>query len=557
MLSKLIIQNFVLIDSLEVDFTQGFSVITGETGAGKSIILGALGLLMGQRADSSTIRPGADKCIIEAHFSSVDDKCRELMDQEEIDYDPSECIIRKEISSKGKSRSFVNDTPASLSLLKQLSEYLIDIHSQHKNLLLGDAHFQLSVLDLYCQNQPILEQYQEIYRAYQQKNKELQTAEAELEHLVKEQDYLQFQYDQLASADLKLGELEELEEEERTLSHALDIKIGLSGAYTTLEDDERGGLSALSQTIERINSIRKYYTGAEDLLSRLKSVKIELNDLLSTIETAIEEIEYDPNRLELITQRIDLINGLLLKHKEENTDGLLRLQAELEQDLQAISHSDEHIAKLRVAAEALQSQATELAMLLHTRRIDAALDVEQALASRLKELGIPYAQIHIVVEQTQSLSSLGVSVVTFLFSANKEIKPEPVAHIASGGEISRLMLCIKALISDKRSLPTIIFDEVDTGVSGDIADKIGLILSQMGQNMQVMAVTHLPQIAAFGRSHYYIYKEHDTEVTRSHIRSLTPQERIEEIARMQSGNNLSQITLAAAQELLSKAQTRQ
>lgn len=556
MLAKLIIQNFVLIDNLEVDFSRGFSVITGETGAGKSIILGALGLLMGQRADSSSIRPGANKCIIEAHFSAVDDRCREIMSREEIDFDSLECIIRREISIKGKSRSFVNDTPASLSLLKQLSEYLIDIHSQHKNLMLGDAQFQLSVLDLYCQNQPLIKRYQDYYEAYQNSSRELKEAEMALTMLIKEQDYLQFQFDKLVSAELKPGELPRLEDEERTLSHALDIKSGLSGAFEALDHGERGGLVAISSSIERINSIKKYYAGAEDLVERLRSVKIELNDLLSTIEQALEEIEYDPNRLEEVTQRIDLINGLLLKHDEEDTDGLLRLQSELEQELETISNSDEHIMGLRTEVERLHGEATRLADSIHTERMEAALEIEVALISRLKDLGIPYAQLKIQIEQAEKLGSHGNTIVTFLFSANKEIKPEPVAHIASGGEISRLMLCIKALISDRRSLPTIIFDEVDTGVSGDVADKIGSILSHMGHNMQVMAVTHLPQIAAFGEEHYYIYKEHEAETTRSHIRRLAPRERIEEIARMQSGNNLNRITLAAAQELLTKAQEK-
>lgn len=556
MLTKLIIQNFVLIDSLEIDFSSGFSVITGETGAGKSIILDALGLLMGQRADSSSIRPGADKCIIEAHFSAVDDKCREFMTQEDIDFDPNECFIRREISIKGKSRSFVNDTPTSLNLLKQLSEYLIDIHSQHKNLLLGDAHFQLSVLDLYSQNQQLIEEYQSLYRSYQQKNKELQAAENELATLIKEQDYLQFQYDQLVSASLRPGELPLLEEEEQVLSHALDIKSGLSSAFAALENDEHGCISSLSRTIEGINSIKKYYSEAEDLLARLKTIKIELNDLVTTIECAIEEIEYDPKRLQIVTERIDIINGLLLKHNEKDTDGLLRLLNELQGELDTISNSDEYISRLRKETEDLYTAAINLANKLHAKRQSAALEVEQALIHGLKDLGIPYAQINIQVEKASTLGNRGNSVVTFLFSANKEIKPEPVAHIASGGEISRLMLCIKALISDKRSLPTIIFDEVDTGVSGDIADKIGFILSQMGQNMQVMAVTHLPQIAAFGKAHYHIYKEHEAEITRSHLRILSEVERIEEIARMQSGNNMNEITLAAAKELLNKAQAK-
>lgn len=554
MLYKFIIRNFVLIDSLEIEFSDGFSVITGETGAGKSIILGALGLLMGQRADSSSIRPGADRCIIEAHFSYTDDKCKAIMEREDIEPDPHECIIRREISIKGKSRSFINDTPASLSLLKELSEYLIDIHSQHKNLLLGDAHFQLSVLDLYGQNQELLAEYQSSYHSYHKQSKILQQAKDELASLLKEQDYLQFQYEQLVSSELIPGELTSLEEEERRLSHALDIKSGLGRAFEALDDDERGCMSALSATIDSINSIKRYYTGANDLLERLKSLRIELRDIQGGIEQALEDIEYDPGRLNEITSRLDHINTLLLKHNQEDTDGLLQIQAEIQLELESISSSDERIGILESEVEATRLEATRLADLLHKRRCVAAEEIEKALVLGLNELGIPYAQIHIQVEKLSSLNGNGNSLVTFLFSANKEIKPEPVAHIASGGEISRLMLCIKSLIADKRSLPTIIFDEIDTGVSGDIADKIGNILRQMGDSMQVMAVTHLPQIAAAGQAHYYIYKEHSEEVTRSHIRTLNINERIEEIARMQSGNNINDITLAAAQDLLDKAQ---
>lgn len=556
MLHKLIIRNFVLIDKLEIEFSSGFSVITGETGAGKSIILGALGLLMGQRADSSAIRPGADRCIIEAHFSHIDDKCREIMDREDIEPDPHECIIRREVSLKGKSRSFINDTPASLTLLKELSEYLIDIHSQHKNLLLGDAQFQLSVLDLYGQNQSLLGLYQECYQTYRRQSKELETAREELATLLKEQDYLQFQYDQLASAALEPGELTLLEEEEQTLSHALDIKSGLSRAFEALDDDERGCLSALASTIDGINSIKKYYAGAGDLLERLKSIRIDLRDIQNSIEQAQENTDYDPERLEEITERLDRINGLLLKHNQEDTDGLLRVQAEIQYELESITNSDERLTTLEKEVAERQAEATSLAEQLHERRAVAAHEIEQALVLGLHDLGIPYAQVNIRVEKLSSLNSSGHSQVTFLFSANKEIKPEPVAHIASGGEISRLMLCIKSLIADKRSLPTIIFDEIDTGVSGDIADKIGRILNNMGENMQVMAVTHLPQIAASGKVHYYIYKDHTEEVTRSHIRILSPVERVEEIARMQSGNNLNDITLAAAEDLLNKAQKK-
>ncbi|MDO4692362.1 MAG: DNA repair protein RecN, partial [Porphyromonadaceae bacterium] len=498
MLKKLIIRNFVLIDALEIDFYPSFSVITGETGAGKSIILCAIGLLMGQRSDSSLIRPGAERCIIEAHFDAMDETVGRILSEEDIDFDPNECIIRREISVKGKSRSFVNDTPASLALLKRLSEYLIDVHSQHKNLLLGDAQFQLSVLDLYSQNQAELKAYQRYYLGYKSYSKALAEARIAANELIKEQDYLQFQYNQLEAAQLQPDELQGLEEEEQRLTHALDIKTGLSRAYSALDDDDRGAVQAIAIALDGVQPIRKYYPEAEELHERLTSAKLELSDLMHTLDANMESIEYDPQRLSAITERLDLLNGLLLKHGVGSTNDLIDIKERIAAELEAINTSDDRIAQLEQALAESHRQALESAELLHASREQAAREVEQALIAGLLELGMPYVRLNILVERGETLTSTGLDQVTFLFSANKEIKPEPVAHIASGGEISRLMLCIKALIADRRSLPTIIFDEIDTGVSGDIADRIGAILQSMGRSMQVMAVTHLPQIAASG-----------------------------------------------------------
>lgn len=556
MLHTLIIRNFVLIESLTIDFREGFTVITGETGAGKSIILGAIGLLMGQRADSSSIRPGADKCIIEAHFDGVDETVNQILAEEDIEPDNTECIIRREISTRGKSRSFVNDTPASLQLLKRLSEYLIDIHSQHKNLLLGDAHFQLSVLDLYSLNVRDRSAYADSYQRLRASRKALETARVEASEVLKEQDYLQFQYDQLCQAELTSGELASLEEEEKVLSHALDIKTGLSKAFSALDDDEQGALRAIGIALESVQSIRRYYPEAEELYERLHSTRIELDDLAQTLEYGLEAVAYDPQRLQIISERLDLLNGLLLKHGRTSTDELIEYRDSLAERLEAIANSDEHIASLEREVEELRAATETLADILHRQREAASVAVQQALVEGLRELGMPHVRLNIELTQTSELGPSGRDQATFLFSANKEIAPEPVADIASGGEISRLMLCIKALIADRRNLPTIIFDEIDTGVSGDIADRIGAILQQMGRSMQVMAVTHLPQIAAAGTDHYYIYKEHEAETTRSHIRRLSEEERIEEIARMQSGTKLTDISLAAAAELLKTTQNR-
>ena len=556
MLKTLIIRNYVLIDHLVLDFHSGFTSITGETGAGKSILLGAIGLLMVQRADLSMVGPGSDKCIIEAHFGIVDTTITNLLATEDIDSEGEELIIRREISIKGKSRAFVNDTPASLVLLKALSEYLIDIHSQHKNLLLGDAHFQLSVLDLYSNNVEERQQYTRVHKELIALNKELESARRIASEAIKEQDFLQFQYDQLEEAQLKSGELERLEEEEQQLSHALDIKSGLIKAFASLDDDERGALRAISSALDSLGSIRKYWNPAGELYDRLQSTRLELRDISDTLSSNESDIDYDPERLSLVSQRLDLLNTLLTKHSKSSIDELISLRDELGNKLEAINNSDEHILDLeKRVADCSQRLRTLADQLSQTRQV-AARSIEQQLIAGLVDLGMPHVRFSIQVEQTELFGNSGIDIVTYLFSANKELPLEPVAEIASGGEISRLMLCIKSLIADKRQLPTIIFDEIDTGVSGDIAERIGIILQQMGKSMQVMAVTHLPQIAASGQKHIYIYKEHSESSTLSHIRYLEPNERVQEIARMQSGNNLTEVTLAAAHELLSNAQKR-
>lgn len=556
MLATLIIRSFVLIDELHIDFGSGLTVITGETGAGKSILLGAIGLLMGQRADSSTVRPGADRCLIEAHFSHIDDTVRALLAEEDIDADDDTLIIRREISIKGKSRSFVNDTPASLNLLRRLSEYLIDIHSQHKNLLLGDASFQRHVLDLYGAHTALLLRYQACFAHYRTTLRDLETRRAEHQEALREQDFLQFQYDQLEQANLRSGELEALELEEQQLVHALDIKTALSRAFSALDDDERGTLPALSAALDALSSIRRYFPDAEELCQRLQSARIELRDLAGTIDAAGEALEYNPERLASITARLDQLNGLLQRHHLDNVDDLIALRETLSERLASLSSSDEEIEALARALETYHSEATALAEELFAQRTAVAREVETALVHSLSELGMPHVRLAIDVTREPALSTDGADRVTFLFSANKDIPLEPVAEIASGGEISRLMLSIKSLIADRRHLPTIIFDEIDTGVSGDIADKIGIILQRMGRSMQVLAVTHLPQIAAAGSQHLYIYKEHHDDATRSYLRQLNEQERITEIARMQSGSRVTDISLAAARQLLEQSQHR-
>lgn len=556
MLATLVIRNYVLIDTLEIDFFRGFSVITGETGAGKSILLEAIGLLMGQRADSNVIRQGTDRCIVEAHFLNTDTAIRQILESEDIEQEDDSLIVRREISSKGKSRAFVNDHLVSLAVLKRLSEHLIDIHSQHKNLLLGDASFQLSMLDAYSHNADKLDSYRAVYSQYRDALRKYDELKESIEDLYREQDYLQYQFDQLYEANLRSDELEDLRDEEKQLIHTQDIRDGLSNAFISLDDDERGVLRGIALALDALEHIRDYYAEAGELAGRVRDIRIELRDIVHTIERVKDKIDFEPGRLSFIADRLDLINGLMHKHGVETIPELLERQAYIENKLLSINTSDAMLETLERETVALYSQALEQAEVLHTLRVKAADDITQSLLNGLRELGMPHVRLQVEVQRGAELGNRGLDQVEILFSANKEIPLEPVASIASGGEISRLMLCIKSLIADKRHLPTIIFDEIDTGVSGDIADKIGVILQRMGNNMQVMAVTHLPQIAAAGRQHMYIYKEHNHETTRSHIRMLEGDERIEEIARMQSGSKLTAVSLAAAKELLEEAQRR-
>lgn len=550
MLQRLSIKNFVLIEELTIEFGPDFSVITGETGAGKSIILGAIGLLMGQRADSSTLLAGADRCTIEAQFTGLDDAVGRMLEEEDIDHDDTECIIRREINAKGKSRAFVNDTPASLQLLKRLSEYLIDIHSQHQNLLLGDAQFQLSVLDLYGGHTELLNSYQDSYRTYRTLSGQLQEARLALEALRKEQDYLQYQYTQLEEAELEEGELEELTEEERQLSHAQEIRDELQQATSALSEDEHGAIPAVTYALRSVEAIRSYHAGAEEWSERLHSVRIELQDLVSTLEDEAEGVTFSPKRLARVGERLDLLRGLLHRHSLREITELIALRDRLAQELERIDSSDEELHRLERSVEESYQVLLEQGQRLREARQSAAHAIEGALIASLHELGMPHVRFVIRMEEHPTPTAMGLDQVTYLFSANKDTSPEPVANIASGGEISRLMLALKALIADRRSLPTIIFDEIDTGVSGETAERIAVILRRMGSSMQVMAVTHLPQIAAAGIDHFYIYKEHGADSTRSHLRHLSEEERVEEIARMQSGSQLTEVTRAAARALL-------
>lgn len=552
MITRLFIKNYILIDSLEISLNSDFSVITGETGAGKSILLDAIGLLTGNRADVSLVRPNADKCVIEATFKDINDSVLSIFDDNEIEKDGRECIVRREITSKGKSRSFVNDTPVPLSVLKEIGEHLVDIHSQHKNLLLGSTLFQLSVIDIYANNSVLLKEYRDVFRSYNKKRDERDRMLSEIETNRKEKDYIEYQMQQLVDASLIEGEEESLLQEQELLSNAMNIKESINKAVESIDNDQYGAISSLGIAVHEINSIKGYSDDFLELYERLNSSFIEIKDIYRELSRQEDNVVFSPERLSEIEARLDVINSLLVKHGADSTARLLEIQSDFENRLLAIDNSSLALDSLNKEVDSLYNQLSIMADKLHDVRINAVPIIEKQLIDSLKGLGMPHIRLKINVDKLDDISPNGYDRVEILFSANKEIDIEPVASIASGGEISRLMLCIKALIADKRKLPTIIFDEIDTGVSGDIADKIGVILKNMGRTMQVMAVTHLPQIAACGNRHIYVYKEHEKEVSSTSIAELKDDERIREIARMQSGNNLTDISLAAAKELLNK-----
>lgn len=550
MIQRLIIKNYVLIDLLEIDFKSGFTSITGETGAGKSIILGALSLLTGSRSDTSVIRVNSNKCIIEAEFTNIDDNVKSILIHNDIDIIGEDCIIRREISHTGKSRAFVNDTPCSLSVLKELGEFLIDIHSQHKNLLLGNTLFQLSVLDLYAGNNEILKSYKSLFLKYKDKIESLNKLKEEIALKERDREYIEFQLSKLIDANLIEGEEVKLDEEYNNLSHALDIKRELNTAISAIEDDESGALNALNATKYALRSVSSYSKIVDEYYDRIESLSIELDDILRSLSDLSDDISYDPDRLDFISDRLDTINNLLSRHNALNTKELLDIQSSLSDKLNFIDNSSDELASLEKEIASLFATLQSDADKLHKVRTAVAKEIEKNLVLDLKELGMPFVKISIDFKKLKQLGNNGYDQVDYLFTANKETEMKSVSDIASGGEISRLMLSIKSMIAGKKSLPTIIFDEIDTGVSGDIAEKIGRILQNMGNNMQVLAVTHLPQIAASGDNQIYIYKEHLDDSTHTRMKYLDIKERIDEIARMQSGNNLTDISRAAAQQLL-------
>lgn len=553
MLRSLYIQNYALIEQLDIRLENGFSVITGETGAGKSIILGAIGLLLGQRADVKAIRRGASKCIIEARFEIAAYGMQPFFEANDLEYE-DECILRREVYASGKSRAFINDTPASLAQMKELGEMLIDVHSQHQNLLLNKEGFQLNVLDILAHNDGALSVYADCYGSWKKAQQQLEELIARAERDKADEDYVRFQLEQLEEANLTAGEQEELEQEAELLSHAEDIKAGLYRVGQGLSADEGGLLPLLNDCLSTMQSMRKVYPAAEELSERLESSYIELKDIAQEVAGREEEVEFNPARLDEVNARLNLIYTLQQKHRVSTVDELLTLQEEYASRLSAITSSDDQIEDLKQQCADLYNKVKQQAAVLTESRVAAAREVEKQMASRLVPLGMPNVRFQVEVGARKEPGVHGADTVSFLFSANKNGTLQSISSVASGGEIARVMLSLKAMIAGAVKLPTIVFDEIDTGVSGEIADRMADIMQEMGDsNRQVISITHLPQIAARGCVHYKVYKEDNENETNSHIRRLTDEERVEELAHMLSGATLTEAALNNARALLGKA----
>ncbi|MCF2582845.1 DNA repair protein RecN [Bacteroides caecigallinarum] len=551
MLQSIFIQNYALIDKLDIAFEPGFSVITGETGAGKSIILGAIGLLLGQRADVKAIRNGATKCIVEAKFSIASYGMEEFFKANDIEYDSDECIIRREVNINGKSRAFINDTPASLSQMKVLGEKLIDVHSQHQNLLINKEGFQLNILDILAQDIKELTDYQNEYNEYRKVSRELDECIRQAEETRKEEDYIRFQLQQLDEAELKEGEVAELEQEAETLSHAEDIKAGLYRSAQNIGGDEGGCLTLIKDSINTLQTVSKVFAKANEWKERLESCYIEIKDISHDMDDAQEAVEFNPSRLDFVNSRLNMIYSMMQKHHVKTDAELIGIAENYRQQLDMITSSDELISELESKKKKLYDSVIHKAEILTALRTESAGKIQSQMESLLIPLGMPNVKFAVEICRKKEPDINGLDAVNFLFSANKNGTLQNVASIASGGEIARVMLSLKAMIAGAVKLPTIIFDEIDTGVSGSIAEKMALIMQDMGrQNRQVLSITHLPQIAARGNAHYKVYKE-DTETgTNSHIIRLTDEERIDEIANMLSGSTMTEAARNNAKALL-------
>ena len=550
MLKHLYIKNFTLIDELDIELRQGFSVITGETGAGKSIILGAIALLLGQRADPKAIKLGTDKCIIEAHFDISNYGIDDFFTENDIENEPNDCIIRRELTASGKSRAFINDTPVQLAMLKELGERLVDVHSQHQNLLLNKQDFQLSVVDIIAEDSCQLAKYQQIYRLYQQVKRELETLKETIERNRQNADFRQFQYDELSQASLVDGEQEELEQKNDTMSHSEEIKSALYDADNYMSAEQTGIVGALRSTLSSLKRIEKVYPVAEELVERLDSSYIELKDIAEEISGYLEDIDFDPAEMDTVVNRLDRLYDLEKKYNVDTVGELIAKRDNLRQQLDGIENSDEALSDLQEKMNVLKEEVHKEALVLTKIREAACKIIEKEMKDKLVPLGMPHVRFAIQMT-TGEFDFNGQDKVAFLFSANTSTPLQPVSQVASGGEIARVMLSLKAMISGAAKLPTIIFDEIDTGVSGKMAEKMAEMMQEMGNSgRQVISITHLPQIAALGSSHYKVEKKETASGTTSSMQELTPEQRVLEIAQMLSGSDISEAAIQNARQLL-------
>ena len=552
MLRQLYIRNFTLIDELDITFKPGFSVITGETGAGKSIILGAIGQILGNRADARMVKAGCDKCVIEAHFDLSNYDMESFFNDNDIDYEPEDCIIRRELKANGKSRAFINDTPVALTTARELGQQLVDIHSQHQNLLLQKEDFQLNVVDIIAHNSQLLNDYRTLFDGYAKAKAALREKEEECEKDRANEDFLRFQADELVTAQLTDGEQEELEQELETLSHAEDIKGALFAADNLLSGDDRSITQSCKTMLSRLSDIGDVYPAIRQVTERIDSAYIELKDIARDISNLAESIDFDPARLTMANERLDTIYTLQKKHHVESVAELIAIRDNLTARLNDITNSEDMLEDMRRQVEDMHCKATEAAARLTESRQEAARHVTEQLLAQMTALGMPNARFEIKFE-TKELAVDGADRISYMFSANKNVPLEPIAQVASGGEVARVMLSLKAMISGAVKLPTIIFDEIDTGVSGRVAEMMAQIMRQMGRaDRQVISITHLPQIAALGTTHYKVEKTDTDDTTISRMRMLGHDERITEIAQMLSGSNISDAAIENAKSLLEK-----
>ncbi len=549
MLKHLYIRNYALISELNIDFETGFDVITGETGAGKSIILGALSLLMGNRADSKSITEGEQKCVVEGEFEVGNLNLNTFFAEHDLDYSPT-CVLRRELLATGKSRSFINDTPVALSLLHDLANNLIDIHSQHQNLLLRDDKFQTYVVDVIARNSKEKEAYRTLWAKYKDLESQLHALQEKAEREQKDADYIAFQYQQLKDAQLVADEELSLEQEQSRLEHTEEIKNALSEALGQLSPEDVGVLSRLQAVLNECKHIVPYIEDGDSLHERLQASYIELSDIADEFNRISENTEFDPQAQARVSERLDLLNTLMQKHRVKSVAELITIRDDFASQMHALESYEEDIKTLQDALRACKSELEQAAAVLTKTRKNIQASIEKSVVDELVTLGIKHAQMVVQITERTNFDIDGKDDIQFLFAANKNQQPQPIASVASGGETSRIMLCIKELIANEANLPTLVFDEIDTGISGEVAANMGAIIQRMSKKRQVLVITHLPQVASMGNAHYKVYKTDTEQHTETSIRQLSSEERIQEIAQMLSANHVTEAAISQAKELL-------